>query len=220
MNNINRFLASAIVTLAFANLSSPASAALVEYSYIGNPMEDFYQGGLNDFLSIDFIIDDSLIPKNSRFVLPESDPLQVNFALNYFYMKFTFPGTPVLTTLPPSYITDYKSAISMSFDTDAEGNIGRSWQVSARQSGTFGGRPEYVWSSLVQSVNDSSIGIFDAYDWGYDAAQGAEYIGGNPGKWTRTVVPIPGAMVLFGSAIVGIYVNMRLSRQKRSPSSD
>jgi hypothetical protein len=216
MNHIHRFLASATI-FAFAILSMPASGALVTYSYVGNPLiDDIDNYSTYPSVRFEFTIEDFLVPKNGRFELLASDPSKTELPFTYFYVSSGLLryGTSEIYPFSPNDYNYRQNSISMAFNTDAEGNISKYWQMEVYQSGWYGDFEGNIFSINVGSYFTESDDIArDHASYGVDggAVYGSSSI---PGQWTRTtVVPIPGAILLFGSVLFSVCMNnMRQSR--------
>jgi hypothetical protein len=217
MCHIDRLLKLTSLFL-FVILSVPSEAALVTYSYKGNPLDLGWGGGR---MLIELTIEDALIPKNGRFVLPETD-LSISSVLPFTHIYIDDGGyiSDWVSEVYPYSLPDgaqgssYEKSISIAFNTDAKGNI-REWDIISHQDSIIIDRPWYFWHYRVGSRSNGSGLGGDFSDYGVDAGTFSAY-NQNPGTWTRTVVPLPGSMVLFGSALAGFFYRIRSARHYQS----
>jgi hypothetical protein len=225
MNKFKCFFASAASLFAFTCLSSPVGAALFQYSYTGNQFDN-PAGAYSpqDHISIEFTIDESLVPRNDRFLLPESS---IGMS-NDFPVSMSMSdgrGTVIDSTGTYDDINFFRS-LGISFVTDAEGNVNGSWNIYAN-NGFSGGYQGTTSRQTLQSVYndpnlpnaDSSLSEGSYYFYGgpnqppgYIYRSSAISVENNPGTWTRTVIPLPGAMLFFVSTLVALCLNRQLSR--------
>jgi hypothetical protein len=132
MYPFNRFLVLTSFILVFAGLSGHAKAALVKYSYIANPFTEYTVPSLgiskeippdpSQVLSMWFIVDDALVPRNGRVELrnlytavSEDNIIEiVDYAGSIGSQIYWRPGGSRL-------------GANLRFDTDAEGNVSGNW---------------------------------------------------------------------------------------------
>ncbi|MDD5578693.1 MAG: VPLPA-CTERM sorting domain-containing protein [Methylobacter sp.] len=223
MNHLHRLLVLSAAIFVLTGLSSPVYAALVQYTYTGNTFSptvirvdpdygplygypDGYSGG--EHVSIKFTVDDSLVPKNGTFELPNSDPTDMNFPLKNFLITDGVLSIP--TTNPYDYYAQTPS-LHLLFDTDAEGNVSGRWDIAASQE--FYDFRLYI-HNLGSAYNNSPSPNLD-YSENNIGIESLRYGLGslnNPGTWTRTaVVPLPAGILLFGSALGGLCLIRRFS---------
>ncbi len=195
MNHIFRFLISAVSMLTIASLSTPAGASLLEYTYTGNPltMTSTYSQFQVSNVSIRFKVEDSYIPKNGHAVLDYS---------NLFFFHFSDGALAIDSSTP---LNSSNQSASISFDTDADGNVIGNWVASSSYS-------ESGYHTLISlDISSSQSGAFSKDASNYFAIMGpstegySAEVNNNPGLWTRSVatVPLPGGILLFGSALGG-----------------
>jgi hypothetical protein len=222
MNHLNRILVLFAAISVFAGQSSPAYADLVRYSYSGNtfdPIEIYndpnygplygypYGSGVVHRLSIEFTLDDSLVPKNGTFDMPWSGTTAVNFPLANFLITDGAIGASYNAN---SNLPDI-SNIKLIFNTDAEGNIDGGWDISASHYCCNFRMYNYYLGSIYNASANSGRDFASIITSAPGMAYSLETIN-NPGTWTRTLVPVPlpGAILLFGSALLS---GLRLSRR-------
>lgn len=172
-------------------------------------------------LSFWFMVDDSLVPRNGHVNLvydstnPEFDPSVIQSLNTYAFSDGYLSLSPM----------DGRQMTTVSFDTDAYGNVSGNWNVDIGSRlvismGSFnyvapnGGRvvEDYSMSSSHPFVIDPITGTYSP------SAPGGVFVYNNPGTWTRsftTTVPLPGGMLLFGS----VFYCFGISRYLR-PRSD
>jgi hypothetical protein len=200
MNYVSRYWSSVFVMLAATGLSTPARAALVQYSYTGNPFTEISAGFPVSRVSIWFTVDDTLIPINGHVNLDSYNAKNLN---EYYFSN----GYQTLSNNPNDPFFVYTSA-SISFDTDAEGNINGNW--NATSSRAHGNQDGLILSDSIESTNikdkTASLG-------GYGAS-----VTNNPGTWTRSTstVPLPDGFLLFGSALACLGFRRAIRRQPES----
>jgi hypothetical protein len=201
MKRINLFFALAITALS----SSVVNAALVQYAYTGNSFDNIpYDPGAPTSISLQFILDDTLIPKNGRFALDIANPTEDNTPFKAGSFGIVAPSGWI-------YSPNESIFLSVDFDSDLDDNITERWSIQVNGS----------------STDSTSGGHFDTYfsfETQYDATlfQGSDqshllYRGGGydlsnfnkPGTWTRSLVPvpIPPGIILCGS-VLGL-INLR-----------
>lgn len=205
----NRYFALASSILIFALICSPANAALVKYTYIGNPFSSTYpEPEASSGVTIKFTVDEALLPKNGHAILDARDysasaiPFDFSFDYGGQYGPRIDASTVYIDNsgVDPHFqlYTDWGARIA--FNTDTNGHLSGNWDANAFLY--VYGRPGLLGSTVISSnpfldaVNDSSIA-------------------NSPGTWTRTVapVPLPGGVLLFVSALCGLYLNMRLIKR-------
>ena len=203
MNKFNHIFISAVAILAFIGLSTSADAAFVKYTYTGNSFDNLPVSS-NSHVSIEFIIDDSLVPKNGRFELSAPNSVPASFSVT--------GGNIIIDSTPDPYIPSGRGGEVLSrltFDTDIEGNVNGAWWVSA-----------YSWMAAPCEGCYSQLEIESAFNiQSYPNQDRVDYYlvaNNNPGTWARTsttilpTVPLPGSALLFGSALGGLCFNRRL----------
>jgi hypothetical protein len=194
---------------------SLAHAQLIEYTYTGHNLNPTYSRdyNYNERVTIDFTIDDSLISPSGHF----SETIDYK----YFPSNVVSPFQSFLISdgrgryeindaedpESPAYFIFVHKTINVTFDTDQQGNI-NNWNIS----GEFHSL-KYLDDFLkIESIFDGGILpqqdlVSDKFINGpvdSDGSPFTEIIKGNtvPGTWTRTVVPLPGSLVLFGSGLL------------------
>lgn len=194
MRYCTRQLASLAAVLALTGIGSPASAALVQYSYLGNSFTDIANGFPVSRVSIWFTADDTVITRNSHVFL---DSYSAKNLLDYSFSN----GYHVLSNNPANDLAVYTSA-SVSFDTDADGNISGSWNAHAGRA--HGNQQGLVLNDFISSTSlldsTSSLGAYSAF------------VAGDPGVWARGeagIVPLPDGLLLFGSSMMGVCLQRR-----------
>ncbi|CAD6879899.1 hypothetical protein [Methylomonas albis] len=217
MNSIVRYLALTTAILASVGSSTPATAALVQYTYTGNTFTDIYPPGFGDIgLNISFIVEESLLPKNGRAVLDVDDyssgrvPFTFSFGLGQYYKIDTaeFYANPNNAGVDPHFQTYFDRSARIEFDTDAEGHFSGNWSAVLNKH-------EYGRPGLLGGVSISS----SAYS--FSSVDSAEFYGvsgsvtGNPGTWVRQLapVPLPVSGFLFSFAIAGLGLRKCFNRQ-------
>jgi hypothetical protein len=219
MCHIDRLLKLTSLLL-FAILSAPSEAALVTYSYKGNPFDLGMGFTLDGPVLIELTIEDALIPKNGRFVLPTTY-LSISSVLPFTHIYIDDLGdngdaSEVYPYSLPDWAQEssYGRSISIAFNTDAKGNI-REWDILSQQHIYPDDQPWlYAHYSVYSYSNGSGLGG-DYYS--IDVDGGTFFTGtASPGTWTRTVVPLPGSMMLFGSALAGFFYKIRSARHYQS----
>jgi len=200
MNRITLYSALASSILIFTLVSSPANAALVKYTYTGNPFSSTYpETEVSPGVTIKFTVDEELLPKNGHVILDAHDysPTGIPFDFSFSYIGQYGPRIDASTIFIDNFgvdphfqlYTDWGARIE--FNTDADRHLSGYWNANAFLN--VYGRPGLLGSLLISSnpfldsVNDSSIA-------------------NNPGTWTRTVtpVPLPGGLLFFVSALCGL----------------
>ncbi|ATG91049.1 hypothetical protein [Methylomonas koyamae] len=216
MNHTNHYLSLVAAMIVF---SAPAGASTTfKYTYTGNQFDN--PAGIyspQDHISLEFFIDESLIPRNGRYVLPWGSGYTGDLRMTISDGR----GSINTTTANPDY-----TFVGISFDTDANGDINGSWNISASVFSVDGGgryypsgTTRYIYES---TFNDPISPNADRsyFEWDYESY--SSYFTGeliprnfgsrtisvlnNPGTWTRTTItaiPLPGGMLLFGSALAG-----------------
>lgn len=224
MNIIVRYLALTFSIIVSAGLCTPATAALVQYTYTGNTFTDIYPPGLGDVgVNISFIVDESLLPKNGRAVLDVDDysgariPFTFSFGLGQ-YFKIDTAGVftnPNNTGGDPHFQTYYDRSARIEFDTDADGHLRGNWNAVLNKHEY--GRPGLLGGVSISSVANG-LNSVDAGELIYSLTGS---VTGNPGTWERLLapVPLPSAMLLFGSAVVGLCIGRRRLFLADSPSA-
>ena len=200
MRHCTRHLASLAAVLALTGTGSPVSAALVQYYYLGNSFTDIANGFPVSRVSIWFMADDTVVTPNSHVSL---DSYSAKNLLDYSFSN----GYHVLSNNPANDLAVYTSA-SVSFDTDADGNISGNWNAHA-------GRAHGNQMGLVLSDFISSTSVLDSTSslGGYSAS-----VAGDPGVWARVgagIVPLPGGLLLFGSSMMGVCLQRRLWSKRK-----
>lgn len=228
MNQIKHFL---FLVSAIIICTTPAGASTIfNYTYTGNQFDN--PAGIynpQDHISIEFSIDESLIPRNSRF----SVSTYWDDSYYPFRMKIS-DGKVHINSDEGSRYGHYLTMI-ISFATDANGDVDGSWNISAWLDFTVGGgRYEPIGTldyNYKSAFNDPISPDADSsyFAWNYEPY--IDYFTGepiprnsgnrtvavlnNPGVWTRTavtVVPLPGGMLMFISAFGYIWFNRRTMR--------
>lgn len=208
MNPITRYLALSSI-LIFNLLSSPANAALVKYTYIGNAFSSNYpETEAPPSVTIKFTVDEELLPKNGRAILDNQDysPNRIPFDFSFSYGEQYGQKIDASTIhidnsgVDPHFQLYAVSGVLIEFNTDADGHLSDYWDAKAFLD--VYGRPGLLSSTLISSnlfldtINNSTLA-------------------NNPGTWTRTLapVPLPGGLLLFITALIGLSLNMRLLKQ-------
>jgi hypothetical protein len=230
-NNMNlkfpkRFFESVLVILAFTSFSVFAGASTAfKYTYTGNQFDDppgVYSP--QGYVSIEFIINELLVPRNGRFVLPITNVNDLSLPLSF---KMGAGSTIIDSSFTnPDFIptSRYGKSFGISFDTDIEGNIKGSWHVIAsvqRASPCCGSSRDFIESVFNVPPFLSADSISSSLSWnGPGSPSSSKFsVNNSPGLWVRNPttlvptpnVPIPGAMLLFGCAFVGIFLSKRFS---------
>ena len=208
--NYNRMSALVAAALALTGLSAPTCAALVQFTYTGTPFDSFSTGYPFTKMSIEFTVDDMLVPKNDHFYLQSDSPSQQDSPFKS--LSYSDGYHVVDKKLPPDYGW---GPVSVSLITDADGNISQDyWEVAAwlyHNLDGFNSENTYISSGK----NAPSWG-YSTFDQLYSSSRFSTYgarSSGN-GTWTRILVPtvpIPGGFLLFGSALGALCFNRRLS---------
>ncbi|MDP3334929.1 MAG: hypothetical protein Q8Q40_10420 [Methylococcaceae bacterium] len=216
MNRNTRYWTLVSSILIFTLLSLPANAALVKYTYTGNPFS-YVQPETEDHtgLTIWFTVDEALLPKNGLAILKADNdtsaqiPFDFEFSFGYdHWPRIAFNPSDVTWDPQTDTLTLWNTHIE--FNTDSDGHLSSYWLATASK-GVFSS------SSLIgnTSISSESTGLntIDSV-WSYPF-EGS--ITNNPGTWTRTVVPVPlpGGLLLFVSALSGLCLNMRLTKRRR-----
>lgn len=204
MNRTKRFWLLTFIIFLLISLSARAGASLVNYTFTGNTFDNYNPGDAHSHISIGFNIDDSLVPKNGRFELPNG-PIMVQYDLPASVIPYFSISDGAAQIDSHFFLRTTKTLTSLTFDTDAEGNIHGSWGVNAS-------------SSTCSTYNCSEVSIGSNFNntpylnkdfsaaYSVGGPDGPNYLyqyqtANNPGTWTRTVIPIPGGLLLFVSAL-------------------
>jgi len=175
-------LALILFTLMAAFCASTAQAALMAYTYTGNNFNSINGTGIttSDFLSGTIIVDCGLIGG-------AGDCASLPFA-NYIpaMTSFSFSGGGVTIDNSTSFL------LSGKFSTDATGMI-IGWNIVSQNAA-----PYFLTISA-----PSCYTFFDSCDE-FVTLDGTGYILDDPGTWIASAVPIPGALPLFVSALIGL----------------
>ena len=231
MINITRHLTLAAAIIAITGLSAPAGAALVQYSYTGNPftVTDINQGpsvgDIRDLVvRIGFIVDESLLPRNGHVILDARDyssalvPFKFSFSLVsaslgqiYTINSASFYTPPDNSGIDPHFHTYADRDARIEFDTDANGHLSGNWD--AKINDRLYGRPGLLAGTSIRSSN-----FVDSVEFSSGEVTALIYRNGsitnNPGTWTRiTPVPEPGSWILFS---IGLGVLLVKARQVRT----
>ena len=214
MNRITCYSTLSAATLAFTLLSSPADAALVQYTYTGNPFS-YIVPGFSEHLriTIRFTVDEELLPKSGHAILDAHDYSSAQIPFNFSFEQGEGGGTinpatiyPDQSNVDPHFQTYNEWGARIEFNTDANRHLSGDWDANAFLY-TYG-RPGLL--------GGTSIGSYSRGLNSLDSIESAQLIN-SPGIWTRTIVPIPlpGAFLLFVSGLSGLYLNRHLSSRRR-----
>jgi hypothetical protein len=205
MNKHHCIFTSIAVTLAITCLSAPVNASPITYTYTGNPFDSItidsgnsppWQNYYFSHVSIQFTIDSSLVPKNGHFEMPFSDPSVATLPISNFLIsdgQFSISSNPLIS----------KAWIGLSFDTDVNGNVAGRWDISAIADYSF----FHLAGARISSTFNNSPALNSDYSYSYDYFTITDAnIDNNPGIWTSSIVavPLPGGLVLFGTALIGL----------------
>lgn len=181
--------------------------ASVTYSYSGNNFVDISDSSLllgaystSDALSVSFTVD-SLLSGVTATITPESFVITDG--------RTTFTDADVL------YSTQF------SIWTDAAGEI-TNWDIIINEYNGFASVPLDEQGSKMRTVSLDSSGSFQDIGFLFECTIGTTTscsggqqdnasVNGNPGTWTVSTVPIPAAVWLFGSGLLGL---VGLARRK------
>ena len=188
---------------------SSASATFVVYTYTGNtfsyikdenPPEGTYSD--TDFVSIEFTVPEPLI--NLRPFLTPITPTSYSIT----DQRNTFSSAT-----PPPYV-------NFNVITDEMGDI-NDWSINVHSSDSdlfdlsLGEQSIYIFSDSdptiagdVGSITECTV-VFGSFC----EATNNDYAGANMGTWTKTVIPVPPALWLFGSGLLGL---VGIARRKKT----
>lgn len=186
MRHFKQPWAYVLVYLACLGTSHSVSASLVDYVYSGNPFTQMSAGFPVSRVFIRFTVDDAAITRNAHVSL---DSYSAKNLGSYVFSN----GYQTLSNDPFDGFSVYTSA-TISFDTDAQGNIVGNWNASAgRAHGNLEGL------MLADAVSSSSSLDSTSSLGGFFAS-----VANNPGTWSRmgmSAVPVPGGLLLFASGL-------------------
>jgi hypothetical protein len=216
MNKYNCILTSIVTALTITCLSAPVNAALITYTYTGNQFDSITTPPSSNMVplysfshvSIEFTIDSSLVPKNGHFDMPLSNPLVTNLPITNFLIN---DGNFSITADPVNTLLGY-SILGVSFDTDADGNVAGRWDISAFE--LFRSNSIKIESIFNNSPSlNSDISTAVTYPVARYPLTTDAHINNNPGIWTSSIVavPLPGALLLFVTALIGLRFTGHLS---------
>jgi hypothetical protein len=204
----NHLLALVTIPFALVGLGTPAQAALVEYDYTGNLISNVTNPGTAlpgaNHVTIQFTIDDSLVPKNGFFG---------NYSVISTY-HFS-DGTNVIDSNPPK--PGYSAvSLNIKFATDANGNVVGPWIADATQSHpvVVPGWGTDTFTQRIQTNNGLGY-IADSSTLTTNCCGGfGSYNTNDPGIWTRSIVPsVPEpeewAMLIAGIPLVGWQIRRK-----------
>jgi hypothetical protein len=180
MRHLRLALMLSILMAAFG--ATKAQAALVAYTYTGNTFNTISGTGVttSDFLSGTITVDCGVLGGTGDCSsLPFADYISA-------VTNFSFSGAGVTVDDSTSYLL-----VGM-FSTDATGII-IDWNIQSYN---------YVPSFLTIS-GPSCYTFYDSCDE-LTTLDGAGYTFDDPGPWSASAVPIPGALSLFVSALIGL----------------
>ena len=202
----------ALYAVLLSVISMSANASLV-YTYTGHPFTVFVDDGGRDYsnfynsatsLTISIELENAL---GTSLVDQDVNPLSYSFS----------DGVKILTeTSGAQYVnTDFL------FTTDSSGNI-IGWDVFIQFSLDFGGPGEetyYMRTHTLSSIGPEDI-TSESYcvsgdpEFGCDSfTSGDAYVPNNQGGWSVSAVPLPAAVWLFGSGLIGLF---GIARRKRA----
>lgn len=192
-----------VLYAALLSVFTMSANASVVYTYTGNEFNVFIDDGAQDYsdfynsassLSITIELEDALA---TSLNYQDVNPLSYSFS----------DGVKILTEASGA---DYVST-HFRFATDSSGSI-TGWDVSLQWSLDFGGPSEETYSMRTHTL--SSIGSEDRtteencidYDpeFGCAFSYVTAYVPENQGAWSVSSVPLPAAVWLFGSGLIGL----------------
>jgi hypothetical protein len=172
-----------VLMLAILLVSGVASAAPVyKYSYQGNPFTAFAGSTTQQDYA-------GLIALSGYFLVEEQ--LAANFAGVIEVDDFVFTDGYEVFDLSMA-----ASETRFLIQTDADGDIER-WKIDIRESSGGGYTDVFLTYKPLTEGGEIGGSFFD------NSRNGAEVLS-SPGLWGTAVVPIPAAVWLFGSALVGL----------------
>jgi len=180
-----------LFTLMAAFGAPKAQAALVAYTYTGNNFNTISGAGITtaDFLSGSIIVDCGLLGGAGDCA---SLPLA-----NYIpaIMNFSFSGAGITIDDSTSFL------LAGMFSTDATGMI-VDWNIQSQNA-----VPSFATIS-----GPSCYTFYDSCDQ-LSTLNGTGYTFDDPGAWSATIVPIPAAVWLFVSGLLGL---VGVARRKKA----
>lgn len=202
-----------VATFLFAVLSVPTvtNAASVVYSYTGNNFNSFAGSAFNNtmFVSGYIEVNDFLAPN----------------LVNQSVTPLTYSFTDGVNAITKSDIVAGNGADTLQFYTDASGNI-TMWDISIYLSPTA---PSQIGDTQHQirtrfevtffadeTIDFGLLGTCEVLKSGNTCAVFNNSTGevlNNRGSWSVQVVPIPPALYLFGSGLLGL---IGVAKRKRS----
>jgi hypothetical protein len=180
-----------------------ALARSIEYRYVGNLTDQ------NQRIVIDFKIDTSLISTDGHF--DQSDNFEISSTLSPF-ASFTMSGGGQQVDDSRYNPADVDFRISKGahvvFDADSEGHI-LNWSIQAVANNAVSHVIDFYYqfdsTFNTDAPNNDTISsgamVFDEELAGFQSSSqvSTSTVAGN---WTYSVIPIPGSLVLFSSALL------------------
>jgi hypothetical protein len=186
--------------------SGAANAAPVRYDYLGQEFTAF-----NDFPEVEgtyapgmrvsgyFVLAEAL-SDNTGVSIEIADMIDFSFSDGRNTItgsQTNLPTSIFLRTDSNGVITNWDINLSTSF-TQPEPDGLQSWQLWTRTNFDGSSSTDIGMTSECAAPIGGSGPCFSSYD------DSANVFQGTPGIWTATVVPIPAAVWLFGSALAGL----------------
>lgn len=164
------------LTLFILGTFSEAKASLINYSYAGNYFNSF--SSPSSYTTSNRVTGSFTV---DELMLPSNSHFSLPLA-DYKSAVTLIAFSDGLRTLtaPISYVF---------FSTNSAGDI-NSWKILLQNS-TY----DYITTSYIY-YSGSDVGRLGQDNWGQ--------IPNSPGLWNKTIIPIPGAVWLLGSGLIGI----------------